>query len=63
MLLGQSAEDVEQLLAMLQREGMAPAVDDDPAEERPAEDGAARDEVQGEDKRRNLSAFLVQERN
>ena len=65
MLLGQSAEEVEALLAMLQREGMAPAVDDDPLEEAApgGEDAPLRDEEDGEDKRRNLSAFLVQERN
>lgn len=62
MLLGQSAEDVDRLLAMLQREGLAPAVDDDPDHERPDEEGPPRNEVLGEHKRRRLAAFLVEER-
>lgn len=62
LLLGQSAEEVDRLLAMLQREGMAPALDEDPGEERPGEDGPPREEVQGERKRGMLAAFLVQER-
>lgn len=62
LLLGQSSEEVDRLLAMLQREGMTPVVDDDPIEERPNEDGTVRDEVQGEHKCRRLAAFLVQDR-
>lgn len=62
LLLGQSSEEVDRLLEMLQREGMAPALDEDPVPEVPPEDGAPRNELQGEEKRTSLAAFLVQER-
>ena len=62
LLLDQSAEEVERLLAMLQREGLATVFDDDPAEEGAAEDGQPEIEVRGEEKRTRLAAFLVQER-
>lgn len=62
LLLGQSSEEVDRLLEMLQREGMAPMVDEDAVPEEPPEDGAPRNELQGEDKRASLAAFLVQDR-
>lgn len=62
LLLGQSSDEVDRLLEMLQREGMAPAVDEDPLQEPPDEEGAPRDEVQGQYKRGQLAAFLVQAR-
>ena len=62
LLLDQSSQEVDRLLAMLAREGMAPAVDDHPREERPAEDGPPPDEVLGAQKRARLAAFLVQDR-
>ena len=62
LLLGQSSEEVDRLLEMLQREGMAPIVDDDAEPKDQGEEGAPRDEVQGEDKRAGLAAFLVQAR-
>ena len=62
LMLGQSAEEVERLLEMLQRKGMVHAVDDDPVEERPDEEGLPPAELQGEMKRRGLAAFVVQDR-
>lgn len=62
LLLGQSADKVDRLLAMLQREGMAPADDEDPIQERPPEDDPVLDKVHGEHKRGKLAAFLVQDR-
>lgn len=63
LLLGQSAEEVERLLAMLQREGMAPAVEDHPIVERPGDDDPPdRDHVRANRKRADLAAFLVQQR-
>lgn len=62
LLFGQSADEVDRLLAMLQREGMAPAIDEDPIQERPPKDGPVLDEVHGEQKRGRLAAFLVQDR-
>lgn len=62
LLLGQSAAEVDRLLAMLQREGLAPVVDDEPIEERPGDEAPPRDEMQGEHKRGMLAAYLVQDR-
>ncbi|KAG0574866.1 hypothetical protein KC19_VG298300 [Ceratodon purpureus] len=60
LLLDQSSVDVDRLLAMLQREGMVPKLDEHPRQERPAEDGPHPGEVCGEEKRTRLAAFLLQ---
>ena len=51
LLLGQSAEEVDSLLAMLQRKGMALVLNEEPMQERPDQEAPPRDEVQGEQKR------------
>lgn len=62
LLLDQTPEEVDRLLAMLQREGLAVVVDEDPVQERPAEEEDPPDEVAGEVKRNRLAAFLLQQR-
>ena len=62
LLLGQSSEEVDRLLEMLQREGMAPHVEDEDNPEPPGDDEPRADQEDGEAKRGMLAQYLVQDR-
>jgi hypothetical protein len=60
-LLGQTLEEVDQLLSLLQREGMAPAVDDNPPEDNRVGPENA-EELCVDQKRADLASYVVRQR-
>jgi hypothetical protein len=61
VFLGQSLAEVDRLLAMLQREGMASAVDDDPPEDRQPQSENAK-ERKADRKQAQLAIYLIKQR-
>lgn len=59
LLLSQSAEEVDYLLAILQGEGMARAIDDNSIIECPLQGRPHQDQIGMNQKRADLAAFLM----
>lgn len=59
LLMGQSLDQVERLLEVLQNEGMIPEVDDDPIVEAPPPGPPNNDHLEGAAKRTALGMYLA----